>query len=171
MPDKRRNFWILLTIIAIVFAGTKWLESKQRTKCSISVAPTAAHSYNVKKKCRKKRERKRRHCHSSYTSTPSIDQFIHVQQEPIPTNIDLIRRKIGYPQIAKDAGIEGSVIIRVLVDERGNYQAHKVISQSHPFLGKNCERHIADLTFSPAIKNHRPIKYWVNIPFGFYVKE
>ena len=171
MPDKRRNFWILLTIIAVVFAGTKWLDSRQRTRCSISTAPGHSFSYKVEKKCRKKRERRRRHCHKRKSYTPSIDQFIHVQQEPIPTNIDQIRRKIGYPQFAKNAGIEGSVVIRVLVDEQGNYQAHKIISQSHPFLGKNCEKHISDLQFSPAIKDNRPIKYWVNIPFGFYTKE
>ena len=74
---------------------------------------------------------------------------------------------IGYPQIARDAGIEGRVIIRVLVDEHGNYVRHRVISSVHPMLTKACAEHLAELQFTPAIQGGRPIKFWVNIPFMF----
>ncbi|MEL7340987.1 MAG: energy transducer TonB, partial [Bacteroidota bacterium] len=74
---------------------------------------------------------------------------------------------IGYPQIARDAGIEGNVVVRVLVDKRGNYDKHKIITQVHPILTKAVEEHIAKLQFTPAIQGGKPIKFWVNIPFNF----
>ncbi|MEL6592497.1 MAG: energy transducer TonB, partial [Bacteroidota bacterium] len=74
---------------------------------------------------------------------------------------------IGYPQIARDAGIEGNVVVRVLVDKRGNYDKHKIITQVHPILTKAVEEHISKLQFTPAIQGGKPIKFWVNIPFNF----
>ena len=52
---------------------------------------------------------------------PDINAFISVDQEAVPVNLDQIRKQVGYPQIARDAGIQGQVVIRVLIDENGNY--------------------------------------------------
>ncbi|MEM7658861.1 MAG: energy transducer TonB, partial [Bacteroidota bacterium] len=58
---------------------------------------------------------------------PSIDAFIFAEEEPRPVNMDDIKKLIGYPQIARDAGIEGSVVVRVLVDKKGGYNKHRII--------------------------------------------
>ncbi|MDX2283862.1 MAG: TonB family protein [Bacteroidia bacterium] len=100
-------------------------------------------------------------------AAPSADEFIFAEQEPVAINVDEIRKLIGYPQIAKDAGIEGNVVVRVLVDKRGAYVRHKVINQAHPVLSKAVEEHISKLKFSPAIQGGKPIQFWVNIPFNF----
>jgi protein TonB len=98
---------------------------------------------------------------------PDINAFVFVQEEPKPVNMDDIRKAIGYPQIARDAGIEGTVVIRILVDEYGNYKKHKVTKQEHPILAKACEAQVGKLKFTPAIQGGKPIKFWVNIPFKF----
>lgn len=99
--------------------------------------------------------------------TPDINEFVFAEEEPTPVNMEDIRKLIGYPQIARDAGIEGNVVVRVLVDKKGNYSRHKIINQVHPILTKAVEEHIDKLTFSPAIQGGKPIPFWVNIPFSF----
>lgn len=98
---------------------------------------------------------------------PSIKEWIDVDQQPQPVNINDIKDLIGYPQMARDANIQGSVVVRILVDKRGKYQKHKVINQVHPILSKAVEKHISKLTFTPAIQGKNPIPFWVNIPFSF----
>ncbi|GAB4415703.1 MAG: hypothetical protein OHK0039_24490 [Bacteroidia bacterium] len=98
---------------------------------------------------------------------PSMDAFIFAEEEPQPINMDDIKKLIGYPQIARDAGIEGSVVVRVLVDKKGNYNKHRIINQVHPVLAKAVEEHVAKLRFTPAIQGGKPIQFWVNIPFNF----
>lgn len=98
---------------------------------------------------------------------PNINDFIFAEEEPKPVNMGDIQKLIGYPQIARDAGIEGNVVVRVLVDKAGNYNKHKIITQVHPILTKAVEEHIQKLKFTPAIQGGKPIKFWVNIPFNF----
>ena len=47
-----------------------------------------------------------------------------------------IQRSIVFPQIAREAGIRGVVICRVLVGPDGSYRDYKVINSSHPLLQK-----------------------------------
>lgn len=98
---------------------------------------------------------------------PEIDAFIFAEEEPQPINMADIQKLIGYPQIARDAGIEGNVVVRVLVDKKGNYSQHKIINQVHPILAKAVEEHLNKLRFTPAIQGGKPIPFWVNIPFNF----
>lgn len=98
---------------------------------------------------------------------PDINEFVFAEEEPTPVNMDDIKKVIGYPQIARDAGIEGTVVVRVLVDKKGNYDKHRVINGVHPILTKAVEEHIGKLKFSPAIQGGKPIPFWVNIPFNF----
>lgn len=98
---------------------------------------------------------------------PEINAFIFAEEEPQPINMDDIKKLIGYPQIARDAGIEGSVVVRVLVDKKGNYAKHRVINQVHPILEKAVTEHVNKLRFTPAIQGGKPIQFWVNIPFNF----
>ncbi|MCB0842763.1 MAG: energy transducer TonB, partial [Bacteroidetes bacterium] len=82
-------------------------------------------------------------------------------------NINDIKKLIGYPQIARDASIQGMVVVRVLVDKNGNYAKHKVTNEVHPILSRAVEEHVNKLKFTPAIQGGKPIKFWVNIPFNF----
>lgn len=99
---------------------------------------------------------------------PASGVFVHVDEEPVPLNMTEISRAISFPQIARDAGISGTVVIRVLVGPDGSYREHKVINSVHPLLQNAVEPHLKDLEFSPAIQGGKPIYFWVNIPFSFH---
>lgn len=98
---------------------------------------------------------------------PSPDQFIPVEEEPVPFNMDDIRKQIGYPRPARDAEIQGNVILRILVNEKGEYVKHIVLNSKHPILEKAVVDKIHLLRFTPAIQGGNAIPFWVNVPFAF----
>jgi len=98
---------------------------------------------------------------------PGIDEFLITEREPRALNLDEVKKAIGYPLIARDAGIEGTVVVRILVHKNGAYQRHELINAVHPILTRAVEAHISKLRFEPALQGGRTISYWVNIPFTF----
>ncbi len=98
---------------------------------------------------------------------PNPNDFIIVEEEPRPVNMDDIKKLIGYPAMAKEAEIEGKVIVRVLVDKTGKYRKHVVLKDPHPILTKAVEKSLGNLQFTPGIQGGQPIKVWVTIPFDF----
>jgi protein TonB len=98
---------------------------------------------------------------------PDINAFVFVQEEPKPINMDEVQAAVGYPTVARDADIEGVVVVRVLVDEYGNYRKHRIIKTAHPVLSEAVESKIKMLRFTPAIQGGKPIAFWVNVPFRF----
>jgi TonB family protein len=93
------------------------------------------------------------------------DVFLEV--EPVPLNMADIRQEIGYPNLARDAGISGQVIFRVLVGKDGKLLEYKIIKDAHPILRQAVEKEIMNLRFSPGIIKSKATKFWVNIPFSF----
>ena len=102
---------------------------------------------------------------------PDINQFIFVEQEPKPLNMNEVVQTIGYPDSAQLMGIEGRVVARILVDKEGNYMKHQVTGKSDSLLIAAVEEHIDELTFSPAVNGGENIMCWVNIPFTFRLEK
>ncbi|MEM6764253.1 MAG: energy transducer TonB [Bacteroidota bacterium] len=100
-------------------------------------------------------------------SAPAIYEMIEVDQEPTPLNMAEVQRRIGYPKDAKRHKIQGKVITRVLVGEEGEYLQHEVLMDDNPILMEGINQEIQHLTFSPAMKEGKSVKAWVNIPFEF----
>lgn len=102
---------------------------------------------------------------------PSPRDFQPVDAEPVPINLRDIQKLIGYPSIAQQSGVQGKVILRILVDKQGRYKKHIMHKSDHPLLSDVVEKHISKLKFTPAIQGNRPIKFWVNIPFNFVLQN
>lgn len=95
------------------------------------------------------------------------NEFVLLEKEPAPVNLDQLKGLIGYPPLAKEAELEGKVIVRVQVDKNGQYVKHLVIKDPHPILTKAVTDKINMLSFTPGIQAGKPIKVWVTIPFDF----
>ncbi len=98
---------------------------------------------------------------------PGINDFMFVDQEPVPQNMSIVRDSIGYPQAAIDSSLEGTVIARTLVNSEGNYVQHKIISKTDSILNEAVDTYISDLVFTPATLDGKEVDYWVNLPFIF----
>jgi TonB family protein len=108
----------------------------------------------------------------SFAQTPlepdvSPNEFVLLEMEPVPLNLNELKRLIGYPRAAMEAEIEGKVIMRVLIDERGQYVKHLVIKDAHPYLTDAVTSKISAIRFTPGIQKGKAIKVWVTIPFDF----
>lgn len=95
--------------------------------------------------------------------TPEVDR------PPIILNSEEIAYMMGYPWLAWDSGIQGNVLLRILVDETGGYLTHEVSGNAHPLLQIPCEHFAPFLVFSPASVNGLPVKCWVEVPFEFEI--
>ncbi|MCB0836385.1 MAG: TonB family protein [Bacteroidetes bacterium] len=103
----------------------------------------------------------------SQDKEPDINDFIFADQEPKPLNMAEVRKAIGYPEEAIAKNVEGTVVVRVLVDKEGKYVKHTIVKKLYPPLAEAVEAQVSKLTFSPAMLNGEPIMFWVNIPFAF----
>ncbi|MFK7922197.1 MAG: energy transducer TonB [Bacteroidia bacterium] len=93
-----------------------------------------------------------------------IDESIN---EPKPVNMGDVSRLIGYPVIARDAGVQGNVVVRMLIGRDGIPIDNKVITLISPLLSNEVEFYLMDLRFIAATVNDEPTPFWVNIPFNF----
>ena len=100
-------------------------------------------------------------------SVPEIEGFVFAEKEPTPLNMQEVQQLIGYPQEARDRGIQGTVLTRVLVNAEGTPESYRLLSDTIPILTAQVEAHVMKLRFSPAEVKGEPIAFWVNIPFNF----
>lgn len=94
---------------------------------------------------------------------PDESGFIEVDEVPV-----LISKiKPSYPEIARLAGIEGTVYLKVLVDENGNVVKTKVEQGAKEVLDNSALQAAQKAKFSPAMLNNKPVKVWVVLPIAF----
>jgi|GEM_PF-2348920 len=102
---------------------------------------------------------------------PNINSLQFVDEEPKPINMAEVAQAIGYPEEAIKKGINGMVVVRILVDKEGNYVKHKIIKSPNPIFDKPVDKHVKDLKFTPAIQKGQKVSFWVNVPFRFQLEE
>lgn len=95
---------------------------------------------------------------------PAPDEFVPVEIYP-----EMIKQaEPDYPRLAKQAGLEGTVHIQVLVDKEGNVREARVARSSGTAslddaaveAGKLCK-------FKPGIQNGQPVAVWVGFKYDF----
>lgn len=94
-------------------------------------------------------------------------KFIPYDDPPKP--LTPIRPK--YPEIAQEAGIEGTIIVQVFVDKKGRVKETSIL-KGIPNTGLN-EAAIAAIRktrFRPAKQRERAVGVWISIPVNFRLK-
>jgi protein TonB len=74
---------------------------------------------------------------------------------------------IEYPDSARENGIEGKVVIRILVNEDGYVIGDKGLMEGNLVFYTEVKRCVYKLKFTPAKMNGLPTKCYINIPFNF----
>ncbi len=95
-------------------------------------------------------------------------KFIPYDDPPQP----LSPIKPKYPEIAQEAGIEGTVIVQVFVDKRGRVK-DTVILKGIPNTGLDeaATEAIRKVRFRPAKQRERAVGVWISIPVNFRLKS
>ncbi|HOX24531.1 MAG TPA: energy transducer TonB [Candidatus Krumholzibacteria bacterium] len=99
-------------------------------------------------------------------TSPAPDEFIAVDEEPQRISID----PPVYPDVARQAEIEGTVIVRVLVSKDGRAKDVIVIDGPVP-LREAADRCARTSTWRPAIVDGKPIEVWVMMPVTFKLRN
>ncbi len=97
---------------------------------------------------------------------PDIDEFLIVEKEP-QVDLKALQKSIVYPEMALKAGIEGKVVVRVLVGKDGVPKKAVVEYSDSKMLDKAAVKAVMKQVFIPAIQNGKAISCWVSIPINF----
>jgi protein TonB len=99
-----------------------------------------------------------------------VYQSFEVEKAPECVNLGQVRSSMNYPEIARQAGIEGRVTVKVLVNESGSVIKVGSISGPDVFHDEVREKS-TNLEFTPGLQNGKPVKVWVTVPFNFRLKN
>lgn len=75
--------------------------------------------------------------------------------------------KPEYPEIARRAQIEGTVIVKVLVGPDGSVKDAQVLQGVNPMLNKAAIAAARKCKFRPGKQRNIPVKAWMALPFAF----
>ena len=91
-----------------------------------------------------------------------IVPFYALSKKPV----EIQRIQPVYPELAKKAGVEGKVVVKVLVDTNGEVEDAKMV-KSNPLLDEAALTAARQYKFTPAMQRDKKVKVWVSISFNF----
>lgn len=95
--------------------------------------------------------------------------FVPFDQPPEPIGgYAAIKSKIVYPEIAKQSGIEGRILIWAQIDEEGNVVRMKVMKSLGPKVFDEAAMNaVRDVKWTPAKNKGELVKVWIAVPVDF----
>lgn len=94
---------------------------------------------------------------------PTEGEFVYYEDEPVPVTTV----QPDYPEFAREAQIQGQVILHVLVGKDGRVKNVKVI-RGVTGLNESAVTAIKRWVFKPALSNNKPVAVWVEVPINFH---
>lgn len=106
---------------------------------------------------------------------PSPDEFIVTDQdynEVVSRVLPDLQRRVEYPEMARRAGVEGRVSIKVLIGKDGRPKPGRTIVEetASELLNPAAVKAIMAQVFPPATQNGQPVEVWVVIPIVFRLR-
>ena len=100
-----------------------------------------------------------------------IPDFVAYDKPPEP-----VKKAVPeYPEIARKAGIEGDVWLKVGVDTSGNVIPSKIKVIKNTTGNSGCVEAAIEAAksykFSPAYQRDKPVRVWVSLPFKFRLNK
>ena len=104
-------------------------------------------------------------------ATTARIRFIPYDEPPVPVGgYGAITANLIYPEIARQAGIEGTVVLRLYVSARG-FVEEIVVEKGVPQTGMDeaAIRAVRMVRFKPAMQRDRALGVWIAIPIHFRI--
>jgi TonB family protein len=93
---------------------------------------------------------------------PAESEFVYHEDAPVP----VVHEQPQYPEAAHEAGIQGLVLLHVLVGTDGRVKSVKVI-RGVTGLNEAAIEAAKKWVFKPALSNNKPVAIWIEVPFRF----
>lgn len=100
----------------------------------------------------------------------TVVEFVNCQNPPTVVSIPALR----YPEMARIAGIEGKVFVRVLIGEDGRAMKANVVKRSPSdctMFDKEAVRIAMETKYTAGVQNGRKVRVWMTIPVRFTLRE
>lgn len=97
------------------------------------------------------------------------DDFVAVEQLPV-FDIAELQRNLKYPELARRSGIEGTIVVRVLIDRKGNATKTMIDASDNVVLERAAADAVLATTFTPALQNNVPTAVWMQVPVVFLLR-
>jgi protein TonB len=93
---------------------------------------------------------------------PKFGEYVYVEELPeAVTKVPPV-----YPDMAREASVDGTVLVQALVGKDGKVKDTKVV-KSIPMLDAAAETAVKQWVFKPALSNNKPVAVWVAVPVRF----
>lgn len=97
------------------------------------------------------------------------DEFVMVEENPKFDAAELAGN-VRYPEIARRNHVEGTVVVRVLIDRTGRALKTMVDHSDHVMLDEPAREAVMATAYSPAIQNNIPVAVWMQVPVVFQLR-
>lgn len=95
---------------------------------------------------------------------PKYGEYVYFEETPeLITKVQPV-----YPDIAREAGVDGTVMVQALVGKDGRVKDTRVVpGKSIPMLDAAAIAAVRQFVFKPALSNNKPVAVWVAVPLNF----
>ena len=76
-----------------------------------------------------------------------------------------------YPRLARENGKEGTVLLRLTIDERGRLTGVEIVNGAGFGLDEAAVQAVRNSTFGPAVRDGKPVKCRASLPIRFVLKS
>ncbi len=91
------------------------------------------------------------------------EPFKAVEKEPIA--VSAVHPQ--YPEIARKAGVEGTVWVKMWITKEGKVKRAEILKSDSPLFSQPALDAAQQWIFTPAVMNNGPVSVWVTVPFRF----
>ena len=99
---------------------------------------------------------------------PPAPFMITVDEMPeLIGGVESLQREIRYPEMARQAGIEGRVFVQFIVDQEGNVEFPEIIRGIGGGADEEALRVVSQAKFKPGMHEGRPVRVQYSMPFSF----
>ena len=101
--------------------------------------------------------------HPTEPPRPSTPAFVPVEKDPQIVKLE----KPEFPSFVWKMGIEGQVVVRVLIDINGKPLDSQILKSTNPIFEQSVIDAVMKSQFAPARMGQGPVAAWLTIPFKF----
>ena len=103
---------------------------------------------------------------------PEDEIFVVVEQMPeMIGGWQALLADLKYPQLARQAGLEGMVVVKVLIDQTGTPSNPQVVKSVHEVLDNAAIEAVLKQRFEPGRQRNRPVRVEMAIPVRFQLTD